>query len=292
MNTEPDPGILAKLRDHLPAPIFDTLVEYGLCSVSIEHIGLICSPNQLQAAIDMEREREGDLSFNYHGSTGVLLLVCCTHDPDFTNGQERTLKVKGRIRKHVGRVRNQFHHRLCWAYAAGDVVSSARVLGELDDAFIPFCPMYLCQNIEPKYLGPDKTATANGEIHHCYESTIERALNYFCFRGVPRELKEHKKFRCTKPPQSQPYTKYRIRNTPRRFRTIGEALTHLVVTGHPVGADLLLCDELWKPSMKSEIYRGPLHQLSPVECYHSVLIVALDALVKWLQCVSSVMALR
>lgn len=280
MEVEPDPAILGVLRQNLPRRIVSKLVNRGLCSVSIEQSRLICSRSQLQAAIGTEPE--GDLMFNYDKKTGVLLLVWSTHDRNFTKGQGLTLKAGNRLRKHVGKVRDQHQHLLCWAYSSGDLVSSARIFAKLDNTFEAFCPWYLSTHVEPQYFGPNPVPDPEADQeadqdHYCYESSFETAFSYFrTSDGVPREPKGQEDFICRETPRSAGFEKYKITFGDHKFKTIEEALMHVVVTKQPVGAELLGCDEMWKPSMKKMIYKGPLHQRSRIYCYHSVIIEAVE----------------
>ncbi|CAN7039700.1 unnamed protein product [Brassica oleracea var. botrytis] len=276
MEVEPDPAILGVLRQNLPRRIVSKLVNRGLCSVSIEQSRLICSRSQLQAAI--ATEPEGDLMFNYDNKTGVLLLVWSTHDRNFTKGQGLTLKAGNRLRKHVGKVRDQHQHLLCWAYSSGDLVSSARIFAKLDNTFEAFCPWYLATHVEPQYFGPNPVPDPEADQdHYCYESSFETAFSYFrTSDGVPREPKGQEDFICRETPRSAGFEKYKITFGDRKFKTIEDALMHVVVTKQPVGAELLGCDEMWEPSMKKSIYKGPLHQESPICCYHSVVIEAVE----------------
>ncbi|KAL0694635.1 hypothetical protein Bca4012_061815 [Brassica carinata] len=67
-------------------------------------------------------------------------------DLDFTNGQRRSWKPK-----HVDKVRNQRQHLIWLAYASGDLVSAARVLGKLDLKFLYNKQFKIFEPLEFKY---------------------------------------------------------------------------------------------------------------------------------------------
>lgn len=141
-----------------------------------------------------------------------------------------------------------------------------------------FCPWSLSTNVEPDQLKPEKVPDpAADQDHYCYTSSFETALEYFRSHGVPREPKGQKSFLCKNRPRSATgYKLYKSTHRDRRFDNIKETLIHVVVHNQPVGADLLGCEEMWRASMKKDIYKGPLHQNSPICCYHAVNIVVVE----------------
>ncbi|CAH8356022.1 unnamed protein product [Eruca vesicaria subsp. sativa] len=249
------------LRD-LPNYVLNPLRKNGLCRARRHHLSLLLTPEQLEEA--SSTSPIGSYKLSYDG-IAVVLLVWLTAHPTVSDH----LKLAS-WKKAGGRVRNQLRHLLCWAYTSTDLVSAIRVIRKLDKKYIPLCPWFLCDSVNPELLDTDPDAKKG---HVCYGSMTEEALRYIEKDGVPREIRDHRVFDCRKYAPSAKNKKYSI-DSVRTFANLAEALDHLHI--QPVGASLLTCRHLWRKSMKGNIYYGPLSPNSQVMGYHGVMIVAVE----------------
>lgn len=96
------------------------------------------------------------------------------------------------LKSLAGPIRDQMNHIICWAYVAGDLVSVQRIIRGWEDEFVPLCPRYLVDNVEPHLRVEDE----ENEGHVCYGGNIGRALRYIKAEGIPKENLAHKDFDC------------------------------------------------------------------------------------------------
>ncbi|CAH8386633.1 unnamed protein product [Eruca vesicaria subsp. sativa] len=243
------------LREHLPSDILAALNAQKVCPITLEQLRPLCSAEQFEQA-RQATESGYTLHLNYDGMS-VLVLVWNGENPDTSPELAKCdWEIEG------GRIRNQREHRLCWAYASSDLHSAARVINEDDKKYKAFCPWYLCECAEPDLLLEDLDNVG----HHCYEYLMEDALEHMVDTGIPREVR--RVYDCRKRPTTLGDVKYKI-DSVQKFSDLRSALAHL--PNQPIGADIILCNELWDKSTK--VYRGPLFPGSIIQGYHSVIII-------------------